>query len=344
MDSLDFFERNGFVKIKSFLSEKEAKNLYDQLKLSIKNCAKILNISEPSYLSVIDAWGNSSHVIKLLNENILEKKKAALENLLSKKLECIKLAIRGKSSFFPHQTAAHQDLPYSIKEPYEYTVWLSLNQATEESGALMFQPGSHRVMNSPIDFWHPDYVDRYLHDPQLKQRLQSVCTDPGDLLIFHANIMHASSIHTSPNDRYALISRWKSEDFSLKDILSMYDYKNYLYNSLTDVHAFDSTYDIFLYMLEEKFNKIAEINQNKEFQSMPNDNFEDIINKLFLAIKLDPNFQHKDKALNILEKFIILKKSEKLNCGRNAATFLYKTLWHDCILPLLEYFNIKYII
>jgi ectoine hydroxylase-related dioxygenase (phytanoyl-CoA dioxygenase family) len=96
------------------------------------------------------------------------------------------------------------------------TVWLPLTRTTEESGCLWFLPGSHRQRDetfgvnrrtgAPQD--DPD-ADRelgffYEFDPATLPVVPVRC-EPGDAVIIHRDVLHASMSNRSSQPRYSYL-------------------------------------------------------------------------------------------------------------------------------------------
>lgn len=98
-----------------------------------------------------------------------------------------------------------------IPEPHLTTLMVMLDEASEMGGCLYFLPGSHKRGRIPprwdettaYKFWAttPDEVRAALaeHDEPVP-----ITGKPGDAVIFHCNLLHASSHNLSAHDRWQL--------------------------------------------------------------------------------------------------------------------------------------------
>lgn len=96
----------------------------------------------------------------------------------------------------------HQDAAYWRNyEPNQVTVWLALDDATEENGCIWAIPGSHRLGLIP-------HVARELQVEESRidmAKAVAVPVKPGGLLIFHSLVLHMSKKNLSAKNRCAII-------------------------------------------------------------------------------------------------------------------------------------------
>ncbi len=101
----------------------------------------------------------------------------------------------------------HQDSFYFDFDHPQVGVWLAVSAATPENGCLMVLPGSHR---EPI---HPHVVPQragsnygYLEITDHDFTGETpVLMEPGDVLVFNANLMHRSHDNRATSRRAALV-------------------------------------------------------------------------------------------------------------------------------------------
>lgn len=96
----------------------------------------------------------------------------------------------------------HQDAAYwKDYEPSQVTVWIAIDDATEQNGCVWAIPGSHKLGLVP-------HVHRELQVPESEIDLRKaapVPVQPGGLLIFHSLVLHMSKANTSDKPRCAII-------------------------------------------------------------------------------------------------------------------------------------------
>ena len=119
----------------------------------------------------------------------------------------LKSAIEG--SVWPwHQDFGQWQLD-GIKNPDLVTFMIMLDNATEVGGCLYFQPASHKSGRIK-PFWDETTPYKFLALPpddvrrSLREGLAPVpiTGKPGDTVIFHCNLLHASGQNLSPTDRW----------------------------------------------------------------------------------------------------------------------------------------------
>lgn len=107
----------------------------------------------------------------------------------------------------------HQDLTYwGLDDAEETTCWVALSPATEESGCMMFVPGSHRRRLVP-------HIDTFA-DNNLLTRGQEIAVDvddsegvavelePGQASMHHGHLFHASGPNTTSDRRIGAAIRY----------------------------------------------------------------------------------------------------------------------------------------
>ncbi|MEO0321644.1 MAG: phytanoyl-CoA dioxygenase family protein [Myxococcota bacterium] len=97
-------------------------------------------------------------------------------------------------------TGWHRDIRYwSFARPNLVTTWLALTEESSEQGSLWVVPGSHRLdleaeRFDAMSFLDPDRPENAV----LLREAVSVELAPGDLLLFHARLLHfATRNHTA---------------------------------------------------------------------------------------------------------------------------------------------------
>ncbi len=118
----------------------------------------------------------------------------------------------------PHTGGAwewHQDYGYWYKNGFLYpealiSVMVALTEATVANGCLQVLKGSHKMQR----FEHLFAGEQQGADPAFVEEAMKRCEliyvelQPGDVLFFHSNILHASSANTSDQSRWSIISAY----------------------------------------------------------------------------------------------------------------------------------------
>ena len=108
----------------------------------------------------------------------------------------------------------HQDAAYWKEyEPNQVTVWIALDDATEENGCVWGIPGSHKLGLIP-------HVAKELQIEESRIDARKAVPVPvrsGGLLIFHSLVLHMSKKNTSDKNRWAIICDYDPQPFPSMD-------------------------------------------------------------------------------------------------------------------------------
>ena len=118
----------------------------------------------------------------------------------------------------PHTGGAwewHQDYGYWYKNGFLYpeamiSVMVALTEATVENGCLQVLPGTHKMQRFEHTFvGEQQGADHAFVDEAIKHsELVYVTLQPGDVLFFHANLLHRSDANRSDKPRWSIISAY----------------------------------------------------------------------------------------------------------------------------------------
>jgi hypothetical protein len=104
----------------------------------------------------------------------------------------------------------HQDNTYFGHDPCEVlTAWVALSPATEETGCMLFMPGSHRLGQLPV--LEPDYGEGNMLSSGVRADFNVTDVDPapivlapGEVSIHHAFLVHGSSPNRGDDRRLGI--------------------------------------------------------------------------------------------------------------------------------------------
>jgi len=214
----DFWEK-GYVIVRNAFEQEEMKIIKNAItKNSTMNArTKIImeeckNGKKPSF-STIFVWNDTS------GEDLFSL--ATRSHKIFDRLECFfkdevydyhnKVPLKYPGMIgFPY----HQDYGYWYKMGNIYpdmaTVFIALDQATNRNGCLKLIEGSHKM--GRIDHIEYEGIDPVRLDV-IKQRMKEIYVELniGDLVIFHANTLHASDDNNSSESRLALIGTYNTK-------------------------------------------------------------------------------------------------------------------------------------
>jgi len=118
----------------------------------------------------------------------------------------------------PHTGGAwewHQDYGYWYKNGFLYpeamiSVMVALTEATVENGCLQVLPGTHRMQRFEHTFvGEQQGADQaFVEEARKHSELVYVTLQPGDVLFFHANLLHRSDANRSDKARWSIISAY----------------------------------------------------------------------------------------------------------------------------------------
>ncbi|SDF71069.1 phytanoyl-CoA dioxygenase family protein [Epilithonimonas hungarica] len=200
--SLSQFFDNGYSVVKNFISTEQA----DQVNSEIQ---KLLDNNEISF-----KYGNKL-MFALHKSEII--KEIGLEKSL---LELLDILLDGKTKLFQSinfingsQQKTHSDSIHMTTFPVGglIGVWIALEDIKADQGALHYYPGSHKLpyyMNSDYDnegnFWMLGNKGNKGYEIMLQEKVKELdlkkeifeCKK-GDMLIWHANVLHGGEPHTN---------------------------------------------------------------------------------------------------------------------------------------------------
>lgn len=168
-----------------------------------------------------DGWLRSSAVRKLA---ILPK----VERLLGAAYGRRPFAFQTLNFKVGSQQAVHSDAIYfhSLPERFMCGVWTALEDISEDSGPLVYRPGSHKLpvltmQDAGVDNPQPDHADyNAVYVPRLQQTLDSAglpartaVLRKGEALVWVANLAHGGSpIRNPQSTRRSLVTHFFFKD------------------------------------------------------------------------------------------------------------------------------------
>ena len=187
---MNLLEKDGFLIINNFLSINEAKKYLELIKINIDKAADELKVTTNDYLSCTGRWSTKSKITKTISSILEGRIKNYLENLLKSKITCKKSNVICKTSNLTDPIPFHQDISYSEKDPYHFSLWLSFNDVDTNSAPLQIIENSHRKkIERAVDFWSPYFIDKHnVNDSNVR----SVLVNAGDAVVFNSKIWHGS--------------------------------------------------------------------------------------------------------------------------------------------------------
>jgi ectoine hydroxylase-related dioxygenase (phytanoyl-CoA dioxygenase family) len=305
--SIDKYNKDGYLIIENLFDEKLVLNLYGFIKTSLNEYANEINTSFENYVSATGRWGPKSSLFKNdIFNNLNNKIKSHLESLTGNKISLHKQNVICKNEYVTGSLALHQDISYSHNSPYNFTVWLSLNNILPDSGEMIVIPKSHKwPIERAVDFWSPYLKDKKIE--KYKDYLKKIYLKPGDALLFDSRLWHGSVENLKKASRYAYVTRWLIEDYQFPHIPEPQSLEFGMWNC----HE----------QLKEMLMKLNEIDTETPFEDLLNKTQELMIQK------------RNSKAVDALERLFVLHKATELHDAGDLCGKTYKKVW-DSLLVL----------
>src|ERR1051326_768690 len=217
---MEQFQRDGFLVVPNFLNATELTDVKTDID---RICRAKANLTRDEGGFNVEKVGGDAfdHTKTALRPGMLRKIQGAVyyvpavqKVFTSKKmLDCMEDIMgpnvyyhSSKVMFKPAKGGSpkpwHQDAAYwKDYEPSQVTVWIAIDDATEENGCVWAIPGSHKLGLVP-------HVHQELQVPESEidpKKAAAVPVKAGGLLIFHSLVLHMSKANTSDKPRCAII-------------------------------------------------------------------------------------------------------------------------------------------
>ncbi len=196
----------GFSIARNLISTEQANELVLTVKSKISEFAHELNVSIAEYLTCTGRWGTNSSVTKALSSKLDYQIQNYIEEYYGIRISQKKSNVICKTADLIDKVPFHQDISYSVDDPYHFSVWLSLNNISGNAGAIQCIEGSHRLpIEAAIDFWYPYFTDKVANQ---NADMQYFYCSAGDAFIFDSKLWHGSDENHMGTDRFAYVTRW----------------------------------------------------------------------------------------------------------------------------------------
>lgn len=119
-----------------------------------------------------------------------------------------------KDPAFSSLTGWHQDIRYwSFERPELVSAWLALGAEREENGCLLVVPGSHRLELPRRCYDEALFLRTDIEETkELLQGQTRVEVDAGDVLFFHARLLHAAGRNRTGVAKTSLVFTYHAAD------------------------------------------------------------------------------------------------------------------------------------
>jgi hypothetical protein len=329
----ELLAKEGYAYHKSFIEKSLCDEMLEKLSFAIRKCTKEISCSEEDYLKSVSRWIAPSSIVDIVNSTLIDELKSLLELIFQKKVSCQKYGIIAKTPFYTHPTICHQDLSYSIRNPYSISGWIPLNDVDESTGALMMQKFSHRnKLAKPADYWAEDFVDEHCTSLEWKRNSCVVPASAGDLIMFDSRIWHGSTENSSAKNRYAIFVRLEVEGWYYDS--AEFAWENFNQSDLTIRHFFFAVLDLLVYFLISLEGGEYKKDYNK---------YEVVIDSFIKHLQNNDKLsfiRNRGSAIHALENFKITNLARIKHNGEDSTGYTYKILKENLINPILQHYKI----
>lgn len=312
------FHQDGYFVLKHVLSSNHVTKLRDVIDEKIVVCSQQLACSKEDYLSAVSRWMGPSVVTSAVTPQILESLMNTAQTFVKKPVQLKKVNVISKNAHCSGSIAYHQDISYSPQDPYQFSMWIALNDVSLEMAPLEVIPGSHlQPLKPAVDFWSPQYKP----DPALQLRAVKLPVDAGDAIFFDSRLWHGSGENKLLASRNALVTRWISIGWKFDQ--SIPPFEPYFFGMWTSGKM---TEDILSKGLAILFNR-----STSDFVELL-DTWIQIIQEKSL-----PFVTNVGSIFESFKKLKILHLAHKNHNGGDATGNIYKILWNTFLSPLEDY-------
>ena len=198
------YKISGVIKINSVFSSKEILVLKKNINLYVKEKKIKLKGKQINFI------GNKVNSIHFFNDKFFknfsnQKKIIDLSRFFLKKEPKVRhVEYFAKPKKIGLASPMHQDNYYwNIKDPNCFTIWIAIDSANKENGAVEYLIGSHKKLYSHIPSYAPGSSQKVKNIDILKKKFKKKTYDlkPGDCLIHHSQIIHGSKKNLSEFSR-----------------------------------------------------------------------------------------------------------------------------------------------
>ncbi len=223
-EQLEFFEKNGYLIIRSFVPDERCDTLRDiALAHLMHKVPPIETESEYNEHSKLFSDGTVRRLRQVYDRDIVFREwmeEPAIRPMLRQILgETPVIVLAHHNSIMtkmPHtssETSWHQDKRYwRYRNDNMVSVWLALGEENSRNGVLEFIPGSHRTDLSPDRFDEKEYfMSDYPANQELITARVSSDLQKGDIVFFHCKLLHRANANNTDEAKISFVYTLKGE-------------------------------------------------------------------------------------------------------------------------------------
>ncbi|MBK9762536.1 MAG: phytanoyl-CoA dioxygenase family protein [Flavobacteriales bacterium] len=204
-EAIKAWPANGYVILRGLFKSEEVNAINNEIDRLIRDKVVDFNFTGRK---IMFAFHHSELLRKYVHDRrILD----VMDYLLGKKMN----VFQSINFLTGSEQAAHSDSIHMTTHPLGYmcAAWIALEPITPDNGPLVYHVGSHKLpylLNGSYDHGGNQFVigeDAYLRYEQAVDRSiqtgnfehKELLAEPGDVLIWHANLLHGGKKMTTPN-------------------------------------------------------------------------------------------------------------------------------------------------
>tara|TARA_B100001245_G_scaffold218659_1_gene187952 strand:+ start:209 stop:964 length:756 start_codon:yes stop_codon:yes gene_type:complete len=199
---IDEYNENGFTILDYKLPEDDLED--------IKSAHKSLTDKHPEYIDYCPML--LAHDLNFLkyarDKNILE----CVSQVIGPDIALWNQSFFAKPAIDGKATPWHQDGQYwPIRPIATTTIWLAIDETTEENGCLEFIPGSHKLKQTKAHQTNnnPNYnLNQELDEDVDPNKAYKLCLKPGQMSLHDVFLVHGSKQNTSNKPRRGMTMRF----------------------------------------------------------------------------------------------------------------------------------------
>jgi len=201
----DHFDKFGYVVVGPLIDGAQVMALRNAFAERVAVWAQQVGTSVNEYLEVVSQWTNVWEDNPVFRAQLHHRRAAGIAAEL---LECDRVRVFHDHLIVkpPHGGSTipwHRDLPnWPIREPRAVSCWLSMDEASADSGALRFMPGTYREPITPSI----DFLNESKEWGARESEAVVVQVQPGHALFHHCLGWHMSPPNNSATWRRAYIT------------------------------------------------------------------------------------------------------------------------------------------
>ena len=317
------FVKNGFCVLNNVFKAQKLADIQQNIHLRIEECASELKCSKEDYLRNVSRWVDPSPLTNHIYPFIHDDFKTIAEDLMDCEVKFAKVNIISKSPYAIHPVPCHQDIAYSAKDAYQFSLWLALQDVNLEDGSLEFLPGSQgEIIEPAVDFWQPNFEDKMHASSRWQENFVSIPVKAGDIIAFDSRIWHRSAKNLSLKYRFALVSRWSRMDYKPPlHIPEKSSVKFGMWNCGQLTKQF----------LRQGLSCCFNINLNTDLENYIYHWQKILKERKHIPFKIDL-----DKVYEALNDLLILHRATQVHNGGDAQGIVYPNIWNHFLNPLSQ--------